>query len=161
MRKNGWWDTFTISETPCKKGITLCSIREFTQDKTGYLMLIVVPVKHLGLTIDEQSAAWDYLYRSGNFSSQYMNHSHANRWNEEALNEKFADLFKSEKEIFLNNPIMKKYYLGLMNIKTIYLMKQNIQLKELQQSLYLIIEIKPLLQVYLMVLQNQEKQLDI
>lgn len=112
MRKNGWWDTFTISETPCKKGITLCSIREFTQDKTGYLMLIVVPVKHLGLTIDEQSAAWDYLYRSGNFSSQYMNHSHANRWNEEALNEKFADLFKSEKEIFLNNPIMKKYYLG-------------------------------------------------
>jgi hypothetical protein len=112
LKKNGWWDTFTISEEPCQKGITLCSISKFTLDKNGFLMMVVVPVKYLGTSIDEDSAAWDYLHRSGRFSKMYVSDNHAFRWNEAALNEKFAELFQTEKALVLGHPLTAKMYQG-------------------------------------------------
>ncbi len=85
VTKDGWWDTFTITKTPCKKGMWICSIINFKIDRNGYLNVIVNPEKYLGETIDEDSAAWDYFFKTGLFSSEYFISGRYYRFNVEHL----------------------------------------------------------------------------
>ena len=99
LGKKGWWDTFTISEKSCKKGIHLCKVMKVTTDKEGYLMLIVSPYKFLGETIDETSPAWDYFFLADIFAKDYVSNEHAFHWNEEAIVKKFESLFEEKKSL--------------------------------------------------------------
>lgn len=93
VTRNGWWDTFTISNTTCKTGYWLCVIDSFRIDRNGYLNMLVTPKKHLGESVDDESIAWDFFYSLGIFCSEY-NTSHAcARFNTECLFELFKDEF--------------------------------------------------------------------
>jgi hypothetical protein len=81
LTKDGWWDTFAISIQPCKKGFYLCNIMKFKLDKNDYLNMIVKPSKFLGENIDEDSAAWEYLFYSGKFSKEYKGSQRRERFN--------------------------------------------------------------------------------
>lgn len=103
--KDGWWDTFTITEKPCNKGIWLCRILKFTQDKDGYLMCIVYPVKNLGMIIDEESCAWDYFMRTKEFSTQYVSNHLITRFNCTEVENQCYEFWKH-----MDTPAMKEYY---------------------------------------------------
>ncbi|MCM1222144.1 MAG: hypothetical protein NC548_47505 [Lachnospiraceae bacterium] len=43
--KNGWWDTFTVSDIACESGTYICKIIDCKVAKNGYPMFIVHPIK--------------------------------------------------------------------------------------------------------------------
>jgi len=47
LTKDGWWDTFTVTEIPCNKGFYLCMIQDFKIDRNDFLNCIVYPSKYL------------------------------------------------------------------------------------------------------------------
>lgn len=102
--KDGWWDTFTISEKPCRKtGYYLCRIKEFRIDRNGYLNMVVIPLHHLGTDIDMDSDAWKYFGNRGFFTNYYQSIGYyRTRYNVAALHKLFADdikkIEKNEKE---------------------------------------------------------------
>lgn len=101
LKKDGWWDTFTISEKKCDKiGYYLCRIKEFKIDRNGYLNMIVCPIHYLGLTVDMDSDAWNYFSRSGVFSNYYRSKGYyQTRYNVSALHHLFEeDVARIEKE---------------------------------------------------------------
>lgn len=98
--KDGWWDTFTISEKPCRKtGYYLCRIKEFRIDRNGYLNMVVIPLHHLGADIDMDSDAWKYFGNRGLFTNYYHSKGYyRTRYNVAALYNLFAnDIAKIEK----------------------------------------------------------------
>ena len=102
--KDGWWDTFTISEKPCRKtGYYLCRIKEFRIDRNGYLNMVVIPLHHLGTDIDMDSDAWKYFGNRGFFTNYYQSIGYyRTRYNVAALHNLFeediAKIEKNEKE---------------------------------------------------------------
>lgn len=69
-KKNGWWDTFTITNDPCNKvGYYICEILDFKSDKKDNLMCIVKPFVYIGKYIDEDSPAWIYIVQAHIFSN--------------------------------------------------------------------------------------------
>lgn len=102
--KDGWWDTFTISEKPCRKtGYYLCRIKEFRIDRNGYLNMVVIPLHYLGTDIDMDSDAWKYFGNRGFFTNYYQSIGYyRTRYNVAALHNLFeediAKIEKNEKE---------------------------------------------------------------
>lgn len=47
--KEGWWNTFTITNKPCNKGMYICRIDDVRKDKSGYPIFVVTPI----IPIDE------------------------------------------------------------------------------------------------------------
>ncbi len=95
LTKEGWWDTFTLSKNPCKKGFYLCKIEEFRFDRNGYINMIVLPSKYLGESVDEDSIGWDYLASSGKLASHYKSRNCRERFNVVQLERVFAERFES------------------------------------------------------------------
>jgi len=79
--KNGWWDTFTVTNQPCKKGFYLCKIQDFKIDRNEYLNCIVFPNKYLGDTINEDLIGWDYLFYCKKLSKEYTSQHYRSRFN--------------------------------------------------------------------------------
>lgn len=95
LMKDGWWNTFTISDSPCKEiGYYMCEIKNFRVDRNGFLNMIVTIRNYLGTEVDVDSDSWKYFFRSGLFTQRYSGRfSHTKtRFNVEALHE----LFKTE-----------------------------------------------------------------
>lgn len=69
--KDGWWDYFTISKTPCKKGYWLAIVDSAKVDLNGYLNVCVTPEHFIGdeESLCEHSTAWEYFSKHGMFSS--------------------------------------------------------------------------------------------
>ena len=113
VTKEGWWDTFTVSEKTCEKaGYYICKIVRFRVDRNGYMNMIVKPEKYLGETVDEDCIAWDYLFGTGLFSKQYA-YSHAKiRFNVSALESAYAPASSDKKtdilKMFLADEISLK-----------------------------------------------------
>jgi len=102
FRKDGWWDTFTISKSACdKKGFYICKIDDFRIDRNGFLNMLVSPKAYLGTEIDVDSDAWDYFLKSGLFTFLYSSRSscHRTRFNVAALHKMFEeDILRIKKE---------------------------------------------------------------
>ena len=81
LTKDGWWDTFTLTEIPCKKGFYLCSIQDFRIDRNDFLNCIVYPSKYLGDSINEDLIGWDYLFYCGKLSREYISKHYRVRFN--------------------------------------------------------------------------------
>lgn len=139
--KNGWWDTFTISKEPCKKGFYLCTIEEFRIDRNGYLNVVVKPSRFLETFIEEnkESDAWDFLFRSNMFSTRYARRMSCGLLNVDALIEKYEEEFKRS-ELYLNSKpdeikffstsLFAKYLLEQYLINEITLEEIAIELKK-------------------------------
>lgn len=91
LHKDGWWDTFTVTDIPCQKGFYICEIKKFRIDRNGYMNVIVFPKKYLGEVVDEDSPAWNYFFQTGRFSSPYKTNKCCNHFNVERLEEIFKD----------------------------------------------------------------------
>lgn len=102
--KDGWWDTFTISTNPCKKGFHICRINSFRIDRNGYLNNIVTSIGFIGENVDEESIAWDLFFSSGLFCSEYKTHHYALRYNSEYLfslyKEQIEERISIQKQLF-------------------------------------------------------------
>ena len=105
MRKDGWWDMFTVTNVPCRKGIWSCRIDKIRLDKNGFPMMEVTPMNHLGESINEESIAWDYFSRSGMFSSHYTESHYKQRFNVGEVEERFYYLWKH-----LDTDVARKEY---------------------------------------------------
>lgn len=91
LYKDGWWDTFTVTDVPCQKGFYICEIKKFRIDRNGYMNAVVTPKKYLGNEIDEDSPAWDYFFITGRFSGKYLQSKSRKYFNVEHLEEIFKD----------------------------------------------------------------------
>lgn len=91
--KDGWWDTFTISEKACSDtGYYLCRIKEFRIDRNGYLNMVVIPLHYLGADIDMDSDAWKYFSNRGLLTNYYQSKGYyRTRYNIPALHQLFAE----------------------------------------------------------------------
>lgn len=79
--KNGWWDTFTLSETDVPTGLWLCVIKEFRLDKNGYVNMIVdavapIPEIKCHFFFEAKEGTWNspaikLMLGSGNFIPEY------------------------------------------------------------------------------------------
>lgn len=94
MRKEGWWDMFTVSNVPCRKGVWSCRIDNIRLDKNGFPMMEVTPLDYLGESINSDSAAWDYFSRSSMFSKFYTTNHYKSRFNVQEVEERFYSLWK-------------------------------------------------------------------
>lgn len=104
--KDGWWDTFTISDMECDPGYYVCKINRFRIDKNGYLNCLVTPYASFGSSIDYESIAWDLFFGCNIFSKMYAptKNSHL-RFNVMAVYDEFKDdIEEAAKKIFENNP---------------------------------------------------------
>ena len=95
LTKDGWWDTFTVTEIPCKKGFYLCSIQDFRIDRNEFLNCIVYPSKYLGETIDEDLIGWDYLFYCGKLSREYASQHYRARFNMDNLYKMYKIKFEN------------------------------------------------------------------
>lgn len=111
FKKDGWWDTFTISNSPCKeKGYYLCEIQNFRLDRNGFLNMMVSPKHYIGIDADAESDAWDYFFTSGLFTRHYRSSSiNRTRFNVEALHKLYEgdihNIIATEKERLGDNYI--------------------------------------------------------
>lgn len=119
VTKNGWWDTFTISTKPCNKGFYICSIQQFRIDRNEYLNCIVFPNRYLGNTIEEDSIAWDYLFRTGKFSKEYKSENWRPRFNIGNLQKKYAVTFKESGYTKIDCFIMDEFMHDKINLEDI------------------------------------------
>ena len=55
--KEGWWNTFTITKTPCSAGTYICQIVDVRADKDGYPIFVAAPI----LSIDENMLLSDEM----------------------------------------------------------------------------------------------------
>lgn len=120
MTKYGWWNTFTVSEKPCKKGFYVCRIRRFRNDKNGFPNLVVTPVTYVGRYVDEDADAWEYLFESGMFSEMYKTGSDNSVLNIYQVERKFLDA--SERQLNVKErkaAILKKFLNGEISISMI------------------------------------------
>lgn len=112
-KKDGWWDTFTISESKCNKaGFYLCEIKDFRIDRNGFLNMVVIPKHYIGTEVNMDSDAWDYFFGSGIFTFYYKSHHryHQTRFNISALHKMFEDDVKRIKESEMEFPYRKISY---------------------------------------------------
>lgn len=104
LKKDGWWDTFTVSNSPCKeKGYYLCEIQSFRLDRNRFLNMIVSPKYYIGIDADADSDAWDYFFTSGLFTHHYRSSSiNRTRFNVDSLHKLYRDdihnIIATEKE---------------------------------------------------------------
>lgn len=93
LKKDGWWDTFTISEKTCiETGYYLCRIKDFRIDRNGFLNMVVMPLHNLGTDIDMDSDAWKYFGSNGLFTNHYRaKGGYHTRYNVPALHQLFAE----------------------------------------------------------------------
>jgi len=123
LTKDGWWDTFTLTEMPCKKGFYLCSIQDFRIDRNEYLNCIVYPSKYIGDTINEDLIGWDYLFYCGKLSREYAHQHYRARFN-------IDNLYKTYKTEFEDS--------GYKNIDSFlfaYFMSDNITIEDISVAL--------------------------
>lgn len=59
--KQGWWNMFTRSRTPFKKGYHFVTIKEFKFDKNEHINMIVEPLYFIGEYVNLNLYAWKYL----------------------------------------------------------------------------------------------------
>lgn len=93
-RKDGWWDMFTVTDTPCRKGVWSCRINKIRLDRNEWLMMEVTPLDYLGESINSESVAWDYFSRSNIFSKLYTTDHYKSRFNVQEVEERFYSLWK-------------------------------------------------------------------
>ena len=98
--KNGWWDTFTIADKPCKRGYWLCKVNNFRIDRNGYLNAMVTPFKFFSYNAEDESVAWDFLFSSEMFSKQYTSNHYKERFNVEYLLSLYAEELDAHKQVF-------------------------------------------------------------
>lgn len=94
MRKDGWWDMFTVTDTLCRKGVWSCRINKIRLDRNEWLMMEVTPVSWLGENIKSESEAWDYFSRACLFSNYYTTDHFKNRFNVSEVEKRFYDYWK-------------------------------------------------------------------
>lgn len=124
FHKDGWWDTFTICDNPVCKGYYLARIKGFRIDKNGYLNMMVIPLKHIGSEIDEDSPAWCYFNRAGLFSRQYGNSIKKGPYNVQNLESAFVPEINNitgEIKKILGNKYLDDFKLKSIFIFTEYL----------------------------------------
>lgn len=131
-RKEGWWNTFTVTKTPAKKGLWLAKALEYRLDKNGYLNLEVEPVQpvddikfHQLFSFQSKNGTWEsvawwlMMSRSNAFLEEYefsMTSSH--KPNFEALVDHFADL-KDMPEEEMGKTLLHRYLAGKVTLEEI------------------------------------------
>lgn len=108
VSKNGWWDTFTVSELSCEDvGLYLCRIKSFRVDRNNFLNMQVQPAKFLGTAINEDDVAWEYFYMGGCFSKRYFDIQPRDRINTENLysiyQEEVARIIENKRKVLGKN----------------------------------------------------------
>ena len=75
-QRNGWWNTFTITNKPCEEGTFICKIQNVSMDKDGYPIFIAEPI----IRVDEDLNLCDEImyifYLSGMFTEEHINWSY-------------------------------------------------------------------------------------
>ena len=144
VTKEGWWNIFTISKYPVTKGIYVCRLDEVTSDKDNFIMFIVSPSRNLG-EINLNSVAWDYLFKSNEFISEFVV-KHKDFINVDALIEKFGDLLNKRKEDYIKIPSLRPFYPGdsqfFASTLLLEFLSGNITLEEIEEPLLLPTEIE-------------------
>lgn len=76
LNKEGWWDTFTITNTPCATGTYICKVKKVCADKDGYPIFVaepIIPVEESLLLSEEMM----YMFGlSTLFTEEYVDFSH-------------------------------------------------------------------------------------
>lgn len=82
-QKDGWWNTFTITNTPCAAGDYICEIKEVRSDKDGYPIFVVEVLKQVEENLNHSYELMELFYKSqlfteanfrniGNFNFNYL-----------------------------------------------------------------------------------------
>lgn len=134
-RREGWWNTFTVSKKSVSKGLYICKIDRYRHDRNGYLNLIVEPITDIDdlpirTFFGSESGTWespamwlimcaskaflpDYEFDSVSFKLLYHQNPNIN-----ALKEKFPEVKDMNTEeigkYFLNKYLNKDFDLKLI-----------------------------------------------
>jgi hypothetical protein len=66
--KEGWWNTFTLTEQPCDKGTYICRISEVRPDKYGYPIFVVAPLVKIDEHDMDAKLLPEFLMQTGLFT---------------------------------------------------------------------------------------------
>ena len=136
MTKNGWWDTFTISVEPCKKGFYLCMIQDFRIDRNGFLNCIVFPSKYLGNFINEDLIGWDYLFYCRKLSKEYISQHYRTRFNIDNLNQIYKVKFEDSGYPNMESFIFSEFMLGKITLDEISVaLKEKYDIEKLAEDI--------------------------
>jgi hypothetical protein len=70
QQKNGWWNTFTITRTPCVAGDYICEIKEVRADKDGYPIFVVEPLTQVDEGLNRSNELMEVFYQSYLFTEK-------------------------------------------------------------------------------------------
>ena len=103
-KKEGWWNTFTLSNKPINQGLWLCKVVKYKLDRNHFLNLIVEPLQPIDYVkyhtfFETKNGTWNSIafYYMINKSELFLDeynfpHYSINTPNEEMLFEKFPNL---------------------------------------------------------------------
>jgi len=121
FKKEGWWNTFTVTKTPTNKGLWLAKVVEYRLDRNGFLNLEVEPmlpvddIKFHTLFDSKDNGTWNsiawwvMIVRSEAFLDEYnFNTFNLHKPNFKALKERFTELEELD-EYEIGKVLLKKY----------------------------------------------------
>jgi hypothetical protein len=92
-KKNGWWNTFTITRKPCDAGTYICKVLEVKADKNGYPIFVATPV----VTIPEHINCCPELMYLFGISGMFI--EDAGSWNGEYNHQFLAEQINAIKPV--------------------------------------------------------------
>ena len=114
IKKEGWWDTFTLANTVLDNGLYLVRILDYRSDKNGNIICEVIPVKIVSFT------TWEFfkclenpltkvlVMNSGRFIDDY-------RYTYRGIEPNFKNLVKNVPDLSeINYADIPKNYLNFM-----------------------------------------------
>lgn len=107
--KDGWWNTFTLSDTKNKKGLYFAKIKDFRIDRNGFLNMLVT-IEYSVSGINPYSEVWSYFRMTKIFAKDYMKALYYD-FNEEALERHFEKDESMSDEMFAIN-LLRKFIEG-------------------------------------------------
>lgn len=133
LTKDGWWNIFSITKTPTKKGFYICKLTKTKIDKNEYLNFIMEPVKYLGEFVNEESPAWDVFFKTGKFARDYYSVHYTIRFNTDNL----FKLYEKELDEFLQKGLGKEEssYIMFYQFFLNKFLADEISLKEIEKAL--------------------------